>query len=172
MKITLSLEEALGYIRSHEDFEFLTEAEFEIIGSSEVATPVEPVKEEPAVEPTEEPVKRRRRRKKTDDTPVVNQDALDEIVAEVETEVDSVQALHADTKKAKTTTAEPEEPSVQPVEPTQNVTESFEEREMSLIDEVLAETAEEDEALFNAPPLVEQDIQDDDILDTSAPLFG
>lgn len=168
MKITLSLEEALGYIRSHEDFEFLTEAEFEIIGLPEVATPVEPVKEEPVVEPTEEPVKRRRRRKKPDDAPVVNQDALDEIVAEVETEVDSVQALHADTEKAETTTAEPEEPSVQSVEPA----ESFEEREMSLIDEVLAETAEEDEALFNAPPLVEQDIQDDDILDTSAPLFG
>lgn len=83
MKITLTLEEALQYIRAHEDLAHLVDAEISIEGFTSVGE-TKPVV---ATEDGEKP--RRRRKRKTPSVEPVTQDTVNDIVSEVDTEIKS-----------------------------------------------------------------------------------
>ncbi|UOX40290.1 hypothetical protein [Vibrio phage PhiImVa-1] len=229
MKITLTLEEAINYIKQHTDMGDFADAEIVIEGFDK---PAEPKQEQEPEAVEEKPAPKKRRRRKAKEEENVTQEQLDAIASEVDKELkeefkeelnatipepttgsadesatdsettrtevqpdlfegvneevikdEIVSTESAEESGAQQLASEPEvaqsildeginvpvseEPSLfdTPVStpslfPEDEATESFEDTEMSLIDEVLAETG--DDEAFNPEPTM-------DIFDQSIP---
>lgn len=92
MKISLTLEEAIAYIRDHEDLAHLVQAEI-VIEGFEATTPV--VEEEPKEEKPKQKRTRRTKKQIQEEANVETQEQLDAIVAEVEQEI-ADEAIHSE----------------------------------------------------------------------------
>lgn len=231
MKITLTLEEAINYIKQHTDMGDYADAEIVIEGFDKPAEPKQEKEEPEAVEEKPAPKKRRRRKAAPKEEENVTQEQIDAIASEVDKELkeefkeelnatvpepttittsesttdsettrtevqpDLFDGLKEEVKDEIVSTESAEESGTQQLEmepevaqdvldeginvpvseepslfdepvkapslfPEDEATESFEDTEMSMIDEVLAETGD-DEAFEPEPTM--------DIFDQSIP---
>jgi hypothetical protein len=159
MKIILTLDEALEYIRDHEYFEALTEAEFVIEGFEPKVE--EPKEEAPVEEEAPKPKRKRRRKAKPEED--VTQEQIDKIVVEVDKELQEELKEEINATIPQPSETETGESSTDTTDTSTVVPDAVPEvNEEAIVDEIVSsESSEESES--QTEPTIASDVLDEGI---------